>query len=154
MPLLLLLAFAALPGETADITPPLRIENAWLREAPPVAKVQAAYARLCNDDKEALTLVHVASEDFDRVEMHASTETEGAVTMEQLDSVVVAPGDCVDFAPGGRHFMLFDARRALRAGDSVEFTITFASGAEMSLRLPVRRADEMIRTEHGQHHGH
>ncbi|HEX6928282.1 MAG TPA: copper chaperone PCu(A)C, partial [Gammaproteobacteria bacterium] len=96
----------------------LRIENSWVREAPPGVDVLAAYGQFCNDGKETVTLVHVGSADFGAVEMHETVETDGAVSMRQMESAAVGPGACVTFAPGGRHFMLIGPKRLLQAGDA------------------------------------
>lgn len=130
---------------------PLRIESPWVREAPAVADVLAAYATFCNDGEAAITLAGAQSPAFDRVEMHVVIETEDAVTMQQSNRIVIGPDDCVAFAPGDRHFMLFDPAEPLRAGDSVEFTFLLASGQEIETVFPVRRADEML-DAHEHHH--
>ena len=135
----------------AEMEPPLRVENPWVREAPPGADVLAAYAVFCNDNEQAVTIAAARSTAFDRVEMHVVVETEDAVTMEQSNSIVIGPTDCVEFAPGDRHFMLFDPVERLRAGDNVEFTLLLADGQEIEVSFPVRRADEML-NEHGHRH--
>ena len=157
MPALLLLTLL-LTGEypvepVVDTDPPLRIESAWVREAPPGVDVLAAYAVVCNDDEEANTLATVSSTAFDDVQMHVTIEMDGAVRMERSNSVVIGPNDCVTFAPGGRHFMLMGPHRAFRAGSTVPLTFHFANGTEMELLVPVRRADEMLDTQH-DHNGH
>ena len=154
---MLLLLLAALPGApaTAGIeNPPLRVESAWVREAPPVARVLAAYATICNDSARTLTISHIDSDTFARIEMHVSTETGTSTSMRQLDSVTLPSGECVEFAPGGRHFMLFEPKTALRAGDRVAFRFETAEGVRVSATLPVKHADEVNEAEHGHHHGH
>jgi len=150
MPLLLLVVSPQVDGPPSDkTTAPLRIENAWVREAPPTAKVMAAYGTFCNDNETAVKLTTVSSDDFDSVEMHVSVETGNAVSMERLKDVAIGPHDCVDFAPGGRHFMLFAPSRPLRSGDTVSLTLQLANGNAMKVTLPVRRPEET-----GQQHNH
>lgn len=138
---------------TTAAEPLLRVEDAWLREAPPVAAVQAAYGRFCNDGVETVTLAAAHGDAFGRIEMHETVETTTTASMRRLNGVVIEPGQCADFAPGGRHFMLFDPARPLRAGDSVTVTLVFADGFEQDFTLPVRRGDEENLQEHG-HHAH
>lgn len=139
------------PGAAAET--PLRIENAWVREAPPGADVLAAYAMFCNDSDAAVTLVNAASKAFGSVQMHATVESDGAVTMQRLDSAVIAAHDCTAFEPGGRHFMLMKPKRAFRAGDRVEFTFFLANGKELEIAFPVRRGGgKPDQQEH--HHEH
>ncbi|HEX7046862.1 MAG TPA: copper chaperone PCu(A)C [Gammaproteobacteria bacterium] len=145
----LTLLFQAAP--TVETEPPLRVENAWVREAPPGVDVLAAYAVFCNDADAAVTLTNVISENFDAVQMHATVEADGGVTMKHLNSVVVEPTECIAFEPGGRHFMLMDPVRNFRAGDEIAFTLFLANGKEMEIVMPVRRADEMIEHHHEHH---
>ncbi|MBW3566632.1 MAG: copper chaperone PCu(A)C [Proteobacteria bacterium] len=138
--------------EDTHTASPARIEYLWIREAPPTAKVMAAYGTLCNDDKEVLILVAAESESFSAVEMHASRESDSTVTMERLNDVPIAPGACVMFEPGARHFMLMDPVRSLRSGDEVTLTLQFANGMEQDVAVPVRRADEMDTNPNHEHH--
>lgn len=152
MPIFKLIALTLLAqnAPVLETEQPLRIENAWVREAPPGVDVLAAYAVFCNDADAAVTLANVTSEEFDAVQMHATVEADGGVTMTRLNSVVIEPTDCIAFEPGERHFMLMNPVRNFRAGDEIEFTLFLANGKEMEIVMPVRRADET--TEHHEHH--
>lgn len=154
MPFFSLIALTALFQGAPELEPPLRVENAWVREAPPVADVLAAYATFCNDADAAVTLANASSEHFGAVQMHATVETDSAVTMKRLDSVVIGPHECVAFEPGGRHFMLLDPKRDFRAGDEIAFTLFLANGKEMEIVMPVRRAGEMLDKQQQHQHGH
>src|SRR5690606_21755646 len=123
MPISSLIALAALLQGAPATEPPLRVENAWVREAPPVAGVLAAYARLCNDAEAAVTVSGAAGEHFGAVQMHMTVETDNAVTMKRLDSVAIGPGECLAFEPGGRHFMLLEPARRFHAGDEIALTL-------------------------------
>lgn len=150
----LMLSASLLSTPHNDGNTTIRVENGWVREAPPVARVLAGYARVCNDASTSVTLTGASSASFARVEMHATVETETAASMQRLDSVAIGAHDCVDFAPGGRHFMLLEPKDALRAGDEVKFALEFSNGEKLELVLPVRRADEMLEENGHHHHGH
>ena len=150
----MLLLFSPAPADSAvvDGDMPVRVEQVWIREAPPTAKVMAAYGTFCNDnDRDALVLTGATSESFRAVEMHVSRESGSQVSMQRLDEVSLAPGNCVTFEPGARHFMLFDPVRPFRSGDTIMLTLRFAGGAEQDIAVAVRRADE---TDSGPHHKH
>jgi copper(I)-binding protein len=144
------LPFAAAAG-AAETENPLRVENLWIREAPPVARVLAAYGRFCNDGAETVSIASVSSTVFERIEMHETVETGGRVSMRRLESVTVGPEECLDFVPGGRHFMLFGPEHPLRAGSEVALTFVFATGQEQAVTVPVRR--QQNDNSHG-HHAH
>ena len=139
-------ALLALPATAAG---DIRIENAWIREAPPVASVQAGYFRACNDGNSEITLERVESDEFARVEMHETVEQDGSSRMQSLDSVTIAAGDCTEFTRGGRHLMLFDPDKRLVDGDLAHLRLVFDT-TTIAVEFPVRRGDG----GNNHHHGH
>lgn len=135
-----------LPVHAGDVD--IRIENAWIREAPPVASVQAGYFTLCNDGEKSVTLESVESDAFGHIEMHETIEKDGASRMEKLDGVVFAAGECIRFERGGRHLMLFDAIERLSDGDTAVLTL-LVDGKRFDREFPVRRGNGGH-----NHHGH
>lgn len=157
MPIFSFMAALALlaPGSTtpgATHAAPLRIEEGWVREAPPGMSVLGAYARFCNDGDAPLVLVDARSASFDAVEMHVTVEDGGAARMKRLDRVELPPHECVGFEPGGRHLMLIGPKDAIRAGDSVQLAFILAGGETHEAVFPVRRGG--MASEQHQHHGH
>lgn len=128
----------------------VRIENAWIREAPPVSSVNAGYFSICNDGDMAAVLVEVGSPAFSKVEMHQTVETDGTSSMQRLASVAIPAGECVAFEPGGRHLMLFDATERVVAGDHVQLRFGFTHAPALEIAVPVRRGGENTKTH--QHH--
>lgn len=140
----------ALPAQAAE---PLRAERLWVREAPPVAKVLAAYGRLCNDTDADIVIEGVAAEGFARAEVHRTVEKDGRTSMRHLRSLTVSANDCVALEPGGLHVMLFDPAGPLRAGDTVSFIFSLAGRDPVTLTAPVERQQD--HHDHHQHgHGH
>ncbi len=72
--------------------------------------------------------------------------------MQREDALQLAPGQRVDFAPGGYHLMLVNLRRPLRDGDSVSFTLVSDDGQTLSVEAPVRSV--LSETGHGHHRHH
>ena len=93
----------------------------------------AVYFTVRNDGSSAVTLagVHVAA--IGEAQMH---KTRGG-SMSAIDKLDIAPGESIDFAPGGFHVMGFDPDKTLKAGDSTELTLTFADGDKLSMPLRV-----------------
>ncbi|MDX1454505.1 MAG: copper chaperone PCu(A)C [Gammaproteobacteria bacterium] len=131
---LLLLTASAHAGNST-----LRLDEAWLREAPPGVAVNGGYFLLCNDGKRVETLTDVSSERFSRIEMHETFDADGTASMRKTPSVTLDPGKCVRFEPNGRHLMLFDAEPRLAEGESVELRFAFASGKEIVAIAKVHR---------------
>lgn len=97
----------------------LQVDNAWVRVVPG-APVAAGYFELHNPGASTITVTAVASPQFGRVQMHESmTDDKGMATMQPVDSVTLAGGQSLAFAPGGYHLMLFNAQQSLQPGDEV-----------------------------------
>lgn len=133
--LLACLAFA-----NAHAAGQLIVDDAWIRTAPPGAMMLAGYAKLRNDGDVPITVTSVGSEDFASVSLHESVEENGVERMRPLGPIEIAPGASVDFAPGGRHFMLMRPKRELKAGDTVKIHISTSSGAGADAQFTVRDA--------------
>ena len=108
----------------------------------------AVYFSLRNDGGGAATLaaVHVAG--AAKAEMH---KTEGG-SMAAVDSVELAPGAAIDFAPGGYHVMAFELADTLKPGDTAELTLTFSDGDKLSMPLHVEKMGEARHDMSGMHH--
>lgn len=117
----------------------VRVEDPWIREAPPVAKVLAAYMKIENAGQDALVLNGVSSPAFEHVMLHGTRIENGVAEMFHLDQVEIQPGEAAIFAPGGNHFMLMGLKRPLRAGDSAVLNLDFGGGGTVSVSTEVRK---------------
>ena len=133
--LLLIFAVLSLPAWACT---GLQAEDAWLREAPPGASVMAGYVTLSNHNDRPLTLRRIGSKDFGSIDFHQTTIEHGESHMEMLDSLTIPARGAVSLAPGAMHLMLFGARRALKAGDSVTLNLYCAAKKPMKVRFEVR----------------
>ena len=118
----------------------LVVEHAWIRAAPPGAMMLAGYATLRNAGDAPIAVTGALSSDFADVSLHQSVEENGVERMRPLGEVMIAPGAGIEFAPGGRHFMLMRPRRELKAGDTVEMRISTRSGSGADAAFTVRDA--------------
>lgn len=137
---LALLASAAVAAPSAKAPAcSLKIENAWVRAAPPGAMQLAGYATLKNDCQEAITVTSVGSVDFNMAMMHQTLIENGVNKMRHLDSLDVPANGSVSFSPGELHLMLMMPARELKEGDEVKLSFSLSSGAEISAEFPVLR---------------
>lgn len=86
--------------------------------------VGAGYFTLVNDGP-ADKLIAVSSSIAKTVEMHVSETKNEMMSMRRLETVDVPAGGSVDFAPGGKHLMLFEVAPNLTEGQDVQVTLTF-----------------------------
>jgi copper(I)-binding protein len=128
---LALAALAALSLASAAHAAP-KAEAAWTR---PAAQGQtgAGFLTLKNPDAKPDALVAVSSPLARTVQIHQSSMAGGMSSMKQLTRVELPAGGGVTFAPGGYHLMLVGLTKAVKVGDTVPATLTFASGAKVQV---------------------
>lgn len=119
--------------------PPLRFDEAWIRAAPPTARVLAGYGVFRNVGAQTIHVDSAHSADFARAELHEMSTVDGVMRMRKLDGIDVPAGGQLTFEPGALHLMLFDPKRALAVGDTVE--MEFRAGeqrfrAVLTVRAP------------------
>ena len=129
------LALTLALATSAQAAGPLAVSGAWSR--PAVAGTTGVGYLVVTNSGKADALVTVESPAAARVEMHSSSMAGGVMRMAKEDRVPVPAGGKAAFAPGGRHLMLIGLTRALRAGDKVPATLTFASGARLQTTFTV-----------------
>ena len=124
---------AALPAASVAVS------DAWVRWLP-AGLPMGGYMRLRNTGTRPLRLTGARSASFGRVMLHRSEITGGMARMVHVDSVTVAAGGSVHFAPGGYHLMLMQGRN-VKPGDSVDIVLQFAGHAPLPVSFQVRGAD-------------
>lgn len=83
-------------------------------------------------------LVSARSPAAKKVEIHTHTEQDGVMRMRRIDDPLpLAPGQPVEMKPGGMHVMLMGLNGPLERGATVEVTLTFESGASLTVDAPV-----------------
>jgi copper(I)-binding protein len=116
----------------------LVVEHAWIRTAPPSALMLAGYATLRNDGDATLTISGAEGADFADVQLHMTVLEGGVERMRPTGKIDIAPGKSVDFAPGGKHFMLVRPKREMPAAAKVKIHISTTGGEGASADFVVR----------------
>jgi hypothetical protein len=136
--ILLALTLAAcswLPVAQAEV----QVEDAWVREAPPGARMLAAYLTVNNSGAEDLVLVEVQSPAFSHIMLHKSEVVDGVARMVHLDEIVIPAQGSVQLQPGGMHLMMPAPEARLSAGDRVPLVLIFADGNRLEVQADVRK---------------
>ncbi len=115
----------------------LKVNSAWIREAPPTAKALAGYAVLSNTGSKLLSIASTQSPAFASVELHESLTENGVAKMRSIDKLQLKPGAKVEFSPGGKHFMLINPKGALTSGATVTILIKDSTGCETTAEFKV-----------------
>ena len=134
---LVLLAAAA----SAATPPALTAQDAWIRATPGV-DVAAAYLTLRNTGSQPVVVTGVRSPAAASAMIHETTLINGESTMRPRESLRIAPGETVRFAPGGLHIMLHGLKRPLAVGEEVPVTVLFEGGGSVTALARVRPLDD------------
>jgi copper(I)-binding protein len=135
--LALLLSAIAPAWVQAGEPPPLQVERAWIRTAPPNAPVMAGYAWLRNASDAPLELAALRSPAFGAVELHEMRDVDGVMRMRPL-RLKLAPDERTELAPGGTHLMLMRPTAPLAAGARVTIEFCFGDGTVQPVEFEVR----------------
>jgi uncharacterized repeat protein (TIGR04052 family) len=112
----------------------------------------AVYMDLLNRGDAPDRLIAAASPVAAVTEIHETTMQDEVMQMGPIDGLDLPVDEVITFEPGGLHIMLIDLERELLFGQAIPVTLTFESGAEMTLAIPVYdRAfgDDMDMAMHG-----
>ncbi|MEM7545441.1 MAG: copper chaperone PCu(A)C [Pseudomonadota bacterium] len=145
-----LLASAMIVPAHAEI----RATEAYAFATPKTGKAGAAYV-IVEGGETADRLVGAASDVAQRVELHEHQMTDGVMRMREVEAGIELPakGQIV-MEPGGYHIMLMGLNGQLEAGQSFPVTLTFESGADLSIDVVVKNRGEEGHNGHGSHGDH
>jgi periplasmic copper chaperone A len=131
------LLMAGVLGVSSAFACDLKVESAWIREAPAAATSLAGYAVFSNVGSKPVSLVSAQSAAFTRIELHESVTENGISKMRAIDKLEIAPGAKVEFAPSGKHLMLINPKPGLKSGDAVAIKIKDSNGCETTAQFKV-----------------
>lgn len=132
-------AVALLTFSLTGMAAELQVEHAWIREAPPNAKMLAGYFTLTNHGKKDKILVGASSSAFEKVEMHQTMEKNKMAHMQQQSKLTLSAGKSLEFKPGGLHLMLIHPLNPIKAGQSHEIHLKFSDQSEMTVNFKVTK---------------
>ncbi len=130
---LMTLVFAQ--SRAGDIT----VQDAWIPEAPPTAKVLACYLSIDNQSDAAVMLESAASGDFGSIEIHASEIHDGMMHMHKEHHLTIDARSSLKLQQGGYHLMLMNKRKTLSAGDLIDIELHFSNDEVIHAKAEVRK---------------
>lgn len=130
------LAFAIVSAAVLSACAPkgeLKADGAWVRLPAVAGQPGAAYFTVQGGAAQD-TLLAVSTPAALKAELHESMQGDhGMMQMAPLKDVAVPAGGTLAFAPGGRHVMLFSIGPAVKPGQKVPLSLSFASGKVLKL---------------------
>jgi len=103
--------------------PPVAVSDVEITKPMPGRHMSAGFLVVTNNTGEALRITGVESPQFESVEIHETTVTDGISRMRELEELLVPANGSVTLERGGKHLMLIRPRNL---EDSV--TLQFHSG--------------------------
>lgn len=141
------------PTTSLSAENPLTITNAWIREAPPNAKMMAGYMSLTNNSKTPVTVRSVTSQSFREIGIHRTLYKDGIAKMVSLESLTIPEQGSIIFEPGSYHLMMFSPEEALSSGDTVTISLQLENHPAITQRFLVRQTQTET-GDKGHHHHH
>lgn len=129
----LLLAQTVYAGSEIEVT------DIWVREAPPGARMLAAFMVIHNTGDQDAVLNDVDSPAFNHVMLHRSTMVDGVARMQHQDEITIPAGGSVSLEPGSFHLMMPAPETRLQAGDQVDFLLHFADDSCVRVTADVKK---------------
>lgn len=130
----------------------IEIGHPWTRATPPSASVGGGYLTLTNEGDETDRIIGGSSPAAERVEIHFMEMEEGVMKMRKIDDgVEIAPGETVEFAPGGYHLMLIGLKEPIAEGDRVPVTLEFENGGTVDVELAAEAMGAPAMESHENH---
>ena len=138
----LLLGAGAMSAASATSAQQIRVSHAWLRILPG-ALPAGGYATLHNDGDQPAALTGARSAVYAQVMLHESSTAGGTNRMHMAEAMSVPARGSAALTPGGFHLMLEQPRQAVKPGDVVRLTLTFADGSTRDVDFSARPANAL-----------
>lgn len=110
----------------------------YARAVPPGQPNSAIFMQLQNKDSKAHALVKASSTASEVVELHTHLNEGGVMKMRKVEKIDLPAGETVALKPGSFHIMLIGLKKPLKAGESVDLTLTFEDGTTLATSAPVK----------------
>jgi copper(I)-binding protein len=131
LPLLLLAASGVMAGELA-------VTSAWTRATTPGAAMGVIYFRIDNGSTKSDRLLKLKTSVAESAGVHRTEIVDDIARMREVAVLHVAPGEKVEFAPGGLHVMLMGLKKPLIAGKTFELELLFEVAGSRRVVVSIR----------------
>lgn len=137
----LVLALALGIGQaTPSFAAEIEISKAWLRASIGQSNVTAGYFTIENVGDQDDSLLKIQTSAAAKAEMHETSMGEGGMMrMRPIDDLAISAGESASFRAGGDHIMLTGLTAPIKAGDSIDLTLTFEHAGDVVVAVPVAR---------------
>jgi copper(I)-binding protein len=134
----IVLAIAMLAAAPA-LADKLAVTDAWARTTPPGVQMGAVYFKLHNATGKSDRLLKLRTSVAASAEVHRTEIVEGMARMREVSVLHVAPGEKLEFAPGGLHVMLMGLKGPLKEGQVFALELVFEVAGPQKVTVTVRK---------------
>lgn len=122
----------------AQTTGKVTMTDFWVKAVD--GDMTGAFGTITNGTGSAVTVTSGASPVAGKVELHEVVPNAGGGTKMQPKEggFPIAAGASHTLKPGGDHMMLMMLKQPLKAGDTVDLTLTMADGTSVTVKAPVK----------------
>jgi copper(I)-binding protein len=131
LPLLLLAAGGALAGE-------LTVKSAWARATPPGVTMGVVYFRLENGGSKSDRLLKLKTSVAASASVHRTEIIDDVARMREVAALHIAPGEEIEFAPGGYHVMLMGLKKPMVPARTFVLELVFEVAGPRRVVVTVR----------------
>jgi periplasmic copper chaperone A len=116
------------------------VKDAWVRGTVAQQKATGAFMQITSAQGGKLVSVQTPAAGI--AEIHEMKMSGDVMKMGAVPSLDLPAGRVVELKPGGYHLMMMDLKQALKAGDSVPFTLVIegkdGQRETLQIKVPVR----------------
>lgn len=123
---------------SSAVAGPIRVDNAYVRHAPPGQTVSGAFMILNNSGDADRAAISAESNVAETVELHTHVHDDGVMRMRQVEKIDIPAGGSTALKPGGFHVMLIGVKKPLELGQMVEIKLNFDDGSSEQIEAEVK----------------
>jgi len=98
------------------------------------------YMTIRNTTAEAIDIISARSDLYSSIEFHETVHEDGMAKMLRHDSLQLPAQGSVQLKRDGKHLMLFNPKKSLKAGDTVVITFTSRNNINTTVNITVKKA--------------
>lgn len=127
------------------------VEDTMVKTTPPGITNSAAYLTISNNSDQDITLMDVASDAAQLVEMHEHVISNGAMKMQRMSPLKIEANSSVKFQPGGYHIMFIGVTQNIKEGDKINITLSFDDGTKKIINSTAKKKYQAGENSHKHH---
>ena len=132
----------------AEMGQKIHVHGGWVRAAPPVSHMSAAYLTINNQGDKDDQLLSVKTKLAKVVELHNVKKTNGMMSMFPVTFVPVPAGEKQNLKPGSYHIMLINLNQTPKLGEEYELFLQFKHAGILKVTVSVKEGGIMKKKMH------